>query len=104
MRLFLLSLLGLGACGGGGSGDHEMDVVFDACETLVLLPLGGTSRAEQESLADAVVMWNALGTTKLTLETLTEAPRLHIRFVDDTVVFGQYDDELGEVIVSRDIN
>jgi hypothetical protein len=100
MPLFLLALA---SCSGAGAGDQEMDVVFDSCQPLVLVPAEDASAGEVSSLGDAVAMWNRLGTTQLTLEQVNEGPRLPIRFDEDTIYFGQYDDEIGQVSISRDI-
>jgi hypothetical protein len=99
----VLALAAVAACG-GAAGDEEMNVVFDSCEPLVLAPADDTTDEEWDSLEDAVAMWNELGTTQLTLEVLTEAPRLPIHFAEDTIYFGSYEDEIGKVIISRDID
>ncbi len=100
----LVLLLVVSACGGGGPGDQHLNVVFDACEPLTLLVPSNATAGERGSFADAVAMWNARGTTRLTLEESEDGQRLPFELVRDVIFFGQYDDEAGKILLNRDLD
>ncbi len=54
----------LGACAADAS-DTTLQIVYDVCEPIALVPGPAADEAEIASLHDAVAMWNGLGQTSL---------------------------------------
>ncbi len=92
----------LTAC--GGPGDTHMDIVFDACEPLVLVP-EDASDGQRASIGWAVAMWAQVANTRLTLEEDPALPHLTIRFEAASLGdWGLYDDEQGIVLINSRID
>jgi hypothetical protein len=96
----------VGGCAADAS-DRTLQIVYDVCEPIALVPGPGADEAEIASLDDAVAMWNGLGQTRLSRAAPGAArsgPRLDIRFETAASVFyGVYDDEGGVVYINHRI-
>lgn len=81
-----------------------MDQTFDVCETVVLDVEGATAE-QRASVADAIGLWRAMGIGNLTVEPVTDAPRIAVVFKDAAAPFhGYYDDERAIVYVNATID
>lgn len=94
----------MGGCAADTS-DHTLQVVFDVCEPLALVPGAGADPAELASLDAAIEMWNRLGQSQLsraTASSSTTQRTLEVRFETAAAVFyGVYDDERGVVFINH---
>jgi hypothetical protein len=103
LRVTVLLVAALvGGCAADTS-DHTLQVMFDACEPLALVPGDGAEPAELASVDGAAEMWNRLGQTSLSRAIAAGAGlSLEIRFEEAAQVFhGVYDDEHGVVYINR---
>jgi hypothetical protein len=101
-HLIAATLLFATAC--STTSDTTLDVTFDSCAPLVLVPADDSNADEIASVAAAADLWNRLGETQLSVEPVAGADRLEIHFQDAAEVFhGLYDDEHGVVYVNRDL-
>lgn len=95
----LASLVVIGCAGGG---DDVLDVTFDACRPVVLVPAADTAADELAGIEAALAMWARWGFDGPTLEPIPDAPRLPIVFADAAPAFrGVYEDEAGIIYVNR---
>jgi hypothetical protein len=95
----------LGGCAADTS-DHTLQVVFDPCEPVLLVPGPGAGGAEVASMDAAIAMWSAVGEGSLARAAPAAEPRagrtLEVRFETAAAVFhGVYDDENGVVYINR---
>lgn len=101
----ILPVLFATAAACGAPADTTIDITYDYCSPLVVVPADDASAEERDSVAHAVAMWNALGLTQLSVESdgaLADAPRVPIVFRDAAIAFyGLYEDEVGEVLINR---
>ena len=83
-----------------------MDVTYDPCATQVVANEAATDD-EVASLAAALALWNERGGFALTAPNAGdggERPALRVRFQVEFGAFrGFYDDEVGEIIVNRNL-
>jgi Zn-dependent peptidase ImmA (M78 family) len=94
----------VGGCAAKSS-DDTLQVVYDVCEPIALVPGAGADAAELASLDAAIEMWNALGQTRLSRATASSERSqrtLEVRFETAAAVFyGVYDDERGLVFINH---
>jgi Matrixin len=94
-----------GACA-AETGDRSLEVVFDPCGPVSLLP-EGASADERASIDSAIEMWSRTGVGSLALAPAGAAPDpaagvLEVRFQEAAPLFyGVYDDESGVVFINR---
>jgi hypothetical protein len=99
LRSFLPAVVLLGAC---VTPDGVIDVTYDACAPIVIVPAADATAAELQSVDDAIAMWREVGVAALTRDEVSGAPRLSIRFEEAAPSWhGQYEDEAGEVYINR---
>jgi Matrixin len=94
-----------GACA-AETGDPSLEVVFDPCRPVSLLPAADASADELAGVDSAIEMWSRTG-----IGALARAPEgaardaaaeLEVRFEEASPIFyGVYDDESGVVFINR---
>src|SRR5690606_28493358 len=99
-------LLAAGAlCACQPAPDEHLDIVFDACAPLVVVPPDGASPEQLTAIEQAIGMWHAAGIPGPTLAEVADAPRLPVRFERAAPLFlGVYEDEVGLVIINTAIS
>lgn len=99
----LLLAASLGACASDSTdGDDTIDVVFDVCQPIDLVPAVDATLAEQRGVELGASMWTALA--PYPLAGGADAQRIEIVFQDAAAAFhGFYDDQRGVVFVNRDL-
>jgi hypothetical protein len=91
-----------GACA-AETGDRSLEVVFDPCGPVSLLPVDATDN-EQAAVDSAIEMWSRTGVGALARAPAADDPaaELEVRFEDAAPIFyGVYDDESGVVFINR---
>jgi hypothetical protein len=84
--------------------DPTIDVRFDPCAALVLVPAADATAAELASIDDAIAMWNAAAGTQLTRTPAPGVAAVPIGFEPAALAFlGVYDDESGVILVNRNL-
>lgn len=92
----------LGGC--GAPGDTVLDVVYDPCEPVVLIAASEVSEEEHAGLETAVVLWDDVMETGLTLDPDIAGARLRVGFENAApMYYGNYDDEHGVISINRDL-
>ena len=82
--------------------DDFLNVTYDSCSPLVIVPPEDATEAERSSLDAAVASWNALGVTRLRSGEELASGRVPLVFRSTPLAhYGLYDDETGTVIVNR---
>ncbi len=102
LRVTTLLLLAacLGACAADPADDAALDVVFDVCQPIELVPADDASVDELRGVDEAAAMWSARGHYALGGDAATQ--RIEIVFQDAAAAFhGFYDDSIGVVFVNR---
>lgn len=100
MRTLASALLVLHGC--AGSPDTFLDITFDICRPIVVVPASDVTPAELASIDHALTLWNNFGEMRLTRSEVGGAARLPIVFQDAVPAYhGYYEDELGRVFVNR---
>ena len=93
----------MGGCA-GDTGDTRLEIVFDVCEPLLVVPGPGAGDDELASLDEAIEMWNRLGQTSLSRgqpDSRAVGPVLEVEFETAADVFhGVYDDERGRIFIN----
>jgi Zn-dependent peptidase ImmA (M78 family) len=81
-----------------------MQITFDPCQPLVVVPPAGITPAESQSLDDAIAMWHKVGMTQVSREESANAQHLTLRFQKALpAFFGIYLDKTGEVVVNTSL-
>lgn len=83
---------------------NVIDVTYDPCSPLLIVPAEGTQPAELESIEAAVQAWSAVLPTHIELaEPGAEVEGLRVSFDSgDTFYRAMYWDNLGEITISRE--
>jgi hypothetical protein len=97
----------LGGCA-ADTGDTRLQIVFDVCQPVVLVPGPGAGDDEVASLDSAIAMWNRLGQSSLSRGEPGERGELgavgdvlEVEFETAAAVFhGVYDDERGRIFIN----
>lgn len=102
-RWSLLCLCLAAACG-GGVGDSTIDITYDPCAAIEVVPAADTTDPELTSIDDALGLWNQAAATRLSRMAVLDAALLPIRFEDAAPLFhGIYLDEVGDVVINREL-
>lgn len=87
-----------------------MQITFDPCQPLVVVPPANASAAQLQSLDDAIAMWHAVGITSLSRQDATQdqgpanAQHLPLRFQKALPAFyGIYLDKSGELVINTSL-
>jgi hypothetical protein len=84
----------------GGTDDGVLDVIYDPCAPVQIVPPLDATFDESAAIADGVALWNdvlAIGE-----DHAASAPLIPVRFEDAALAFrGIYLDEIGEVVINR---
>jgi len=79
-----------------------MNITFDPCRPLVLVPAADATPDELASLDDAAAMWGQVGLGLAGRAEVAGAQHLPVRFEKAAAAFhGIYLDETGELVVNR---
>ena len=98
--LLLIPLVGCASV----PGDTTLEVTFNPCEPLVLVPAPDSTAAEIASIDVAIDLWARRGVSTLMRADGRSGGGLPIRFEDAAGAFhGVYEDEVGVVYVNRRI-
>jgi len=86
------------------SPDQEIDITFDPCSPLTLVPSDGTRQLEQDSMQAAIDHWSRVLPTRIEVGAWPDAgPALPIFFESgDTFYRAVYWDSIGEISISRE--
>lgn len=85
--------------------DPHFDVVYNPCRPLVVETPSSTSASELEGIEQAMQMWREAAPVELSLEPVEGARRIPVSFESGAaMVHGYYDDEIGEVIINRNLS
>lgn len=101
MRPLAIALCLLCAC----SADDGVDITFDPCSSLTLVPGGGTTQLEQSSMQGAIDHWSRVLPTRITVGGWPDddSPALPVFFESgDTFYRAVYWDSIGEISISRE--
>jgi hypothetical protein len=100
----LLSTVCLLALGCQDSVDATIDIVFDPCAPLAVVPAADATADERASIEDAVAMWNDLLGARIGVGPDAQASQIPVRFEPAPLVFyGLYEDEIGDVLINRNL-
>ncbi len=99
----LLLLVPLVGCA-SGPGDTTLEITFDPCQPVVLVPAADATAAEIASIEAAIEMWAQQGIATLMQGDGGSGAGIPIRFEDAAGAFhGVYEDEQGIVYINRRI-
>jgi predicted Zn-dependent protease len=85
------------------SPDSTIDITFDPCSHLAILPLDGTKAAEVQAIEDAVAAWSQVIPARIDVDAAAGDGALTVSFESgDTPFRAMYFDHWGEIMVSRD--
>jgi hypothetical protein len=99
---FLVALVALVACG-DPVGDTTLDITFDPCEAIELVPAVGTDAGQLAAIDAAAGMWRDAAGVRI--DRAPGGAALAIRFEDAALAFrGVYLDEEGVVVVNRGLD
>jgi hypothetical protein len=105
LRLFFVSAMILGAC--GGEGDDTIDITHDPCAPLTLHSASPLTAAQSTAIEGAIALWREHGAPHLQppgADPRALTPSIEIQFQDAALsYFGLYDDEHGVIFVNRQI-
>jgi hypothetical protein len=99
MRPAMLLVTLLAAC----SADDEIEMTFDPCSPLMLVPGPDTTASERAVIDEAGVAWGQVIATELAVGEPDERPWVSIVFESgDTFYRAIYWDAIGEIAISRE--
>jgi hypothetical protein len=97
-----LLCLALAAACDAGVGDSTIDITYDPCSDIQILPAADATDPELASLDDAMAMWNQAAATSLSRQPRMGARSIAVRFEKAAPLFhGIYLDEIGDVVINR---